>query len=335
MRQLQIVAPGELALAEVAEPECGAADVIVEVAACGICGSDFGYLASGGLPGSAGGMALGHEFAGHIVARGSAVDQWAVGQAVVVNPLSAANMIGNGGSEGAFAPRVSVRMAQQPGTLFAIPVGLGVERAALAEPLAVAFHALEQVGAHAGVRAVVLGGGPIGLACVIALRQLGAADVVVVERVAARAALARQLGADLVLDNLDETGWQQLVERHGVVPFYGQQLPASEVFVDCAGAAILLEKVIAHAAPHSRLVIVAVHGSPVALDLAMVMAKELQVSGALGYGDCFPQALACLAELGERIKPYVSHCLPLSRFGEAFALAADPAQAAKVLLVPD
>lgn len=335
MRQLQIVAPGALALAEVAEPECGAEDVVVEVAACGICGSDFAYLAAGGVPGSAAGMALGHEFAGQIVARGSAVDQWALGQRVVVNPLSAANMIGNGGSEGAFAPRVRVRMAAQPGTLFAIPEGLGMERAALAEPLAVALHALERAGAAEGGRAVVLGGGPIGLACVIALRQLGAADVVVVERVPTRAALARQLGADLVLDSLDEAAWQVLVDRHGAVPFYGRQLPASEIFLDCAGAGVLVENVIANAAPHSRLVIVAVHGSPVALDLAMVMAKELQVSGALGYGDSFPQALACLAELGERIEAYVSHCLPLSQYGEAFALAADPAQAAKVLLVPD
>ena len=114
----------DVRLVEVGAPVCGADDVLVDVAACGICASDLGYIQSGGPAGPTGQpMPLGHEFAGRISAVGAQVSGWAVGQAVVVNPLSAANMIGNGGADGAFAPIVRVRAADAPGTLFALPAG--------------------------------------------------------------------------------------------------------------------------------------------------------------------------------------------------------------------
>lgn len=334
MKQLQLFGANDLRLVEVAAPQCGADDVIVDVAACGICGSDLGYVGSGGL-GAPQPMPLGHEFAGRISAVGSAVAQWQVGQAVVVNPLSAANLIGNGGSDGAFARQVRVRQAQTPGTLFALPPGLGLERAALAEPLAVAFHAVAQGAAHAATRAVVLGAGPIGLGCVIGLARLGASDIVVLDRSARRRALALELGADAVFGDGDEAFWQALVERHGGSDFYGRALPRTELFIDCAGAAALVQAVVQHAAPRTRVVVVAVHHHAAALDLTLVMAKELEVGGAFSYGESFPDAIAHLAANGERLAPYVSHRLPLSRFDAAFALAADAEQAAKVLVVPD
>ena len=71
----------------------------------------------------------------------------AVGQAVVVKPLTAANMIGNGGPDGAFAPIGRVRAADTPGTLLTLPSAVPLEHGALAEPLAVAFHAVRQ-GSH-------------------------------------------------------------------------------------------------------------------------------------------------------------------------------------------
>lgn len=336
MKQIQVFDRDDVRLAEAAEPECGPDDVLVEVAACGICGSDFGYIHSGGPMGPTGQpMPLGHEFAGRIAAAGAQVNAWRPGQAVVVNPLSAANMIGNGGPEGAFAPMVRVRAADAPGTLFALPDTVLLERGALAEPLAVAFHAVSQGAAGPQTRAVVLGAGPIGLGCVIGLKRAGVQDVVVLDRAAHRREIARQLGADATFADMDEAFWAGLAERHGSTPFYGMPLPATDLFIDCAGVPALVEAVIQRAAPRTRLVLVAVYKQPAALDLTLVMAKELQLRGAFSYGDSFPDAIDHLARQGDAMAPYVSHRLPLSQFHEALALAGDPERAAKVLVIPD
>jgi 2-desacetyl-2-hydroxyethyl bacteriochlorophyllide A dehydrogenase len=336
MKQVQVFGCDDVRVVDTAEPDCGADDVIVKVAACGICGSDFGYIHSGGPAGPTGQpMPLGHEFAGRILRAGADVGAWRVGQAVAVNPLSAANFIGNGGPEGAFAPLVRVRAADAPGTLYALPDGVPLERGALAEPLAVAFHAVSLGEARPGTRAVVLGAGPIGLGCVIGLKRAGVSDVVVLDRSARRRAIAEQLGADVARDDMNEEFWQGLAERHGTVTFFGMTMPRTDLFIDCSGATALPEAVVQRAAPGSRLVLVAVYKQPAALDLTMVMAKELQVRGAFSYGDSFPDAVACLAEGGEAIAPYVTHRVGLSQFDEALALASDPEKAAKVLVVPD
>ncbi|QDX82396.1 hypothetical protein B9N43_14825 [Denitratisoma sp. DHT3] len=336
MKQVQVFNCDDVRLAEAADPECGPDDVLVEVAACGICGSDLGYIHSGGPMGPTGQpMPLGHEFAGRIAAAGAQVNTWRVGQAVVVNPLSAANMIGNGGPEGAFAPMVRVRAAEAPGTLFALPDTVPLERGALAEPLAVAFHAVSQGAAGPQTRAVVLGAGPIGLGCVIGLKRAGVQDVVVLDRTAHRREIARQLGADATFADMDETFWASLTERHGSAPFYGMPLPATDLFIDCSGAPALVEAVIQRAAPRARLVLVAVYKQPAALDLTLMMAKELQLRGAFSYGDSFPDAIDHLTRHGDAVAPYASHRLPLSQFHEALALAADPERAAKVLVIPD
>lgn len=336
MKQVQVFDRDDVRLAEVAEPGCGPDDVLVEVAACGICGSDFGYIHTGGPMGPTGQpMPLGHEFAGRIAAVGTQVRAWTVGQAVVVNPLSAANLIGNGGPEGAFAPKLRVRAAEAPDTLYAWPESVPLERGALAEPLAVGFHAVSLGAAGPQTRAVVLGAGPIGLACVIGLERAGVQDVVVLERAAQRRETARQLGADAVFAEMDETFWQGLAARHGSTPFYGMPLPATDLYIDCSGAPPLVEAVVRHAAPGARLVLVAAYKQPAALDLTLVMAKQLELRGAIAYGDSFPDAIDHLARHGEALAPYASHRLPLSRFHEALALAGDPERAAKVLVIPD
>jgi len=336
MKQVQVLNCDDVRVVEAAEPECGPADVVVEVAACGICGSDFGYIHSGGPAGPTGRpMPLGHEFAGRILRAGGEVRTWQVGQAVVVNPLSAGNLIGNGGPDGAFAPRVRVRAADLAGTMFALPSTVPLERGALAEPLAVAFHAVSQGSAGPGTRAVVLGAGPIGLGCIIGLKRAGASDVVVLERSAQRREIASALGADATFAGMDEGFWQALAERHGTVTFFGMPMAGTNLFIDCAGAAPLTEAVVQRAAPATRFVLVAVYKQSAAFDLTMVMAKELQIRGAFAYGDSFADAIDCLATCGPAIDPYVTHRVSLSRFDEALAFARDTDVAAKVLVIPD
>lgn len=335
MQQVQVFDRDDVRLAEVPEPECGADDVVVAVAACGICGSDFGYIHAGGSMGPASEpMPLGHEFAGRIVHVGARISTWRVGQHVVVNPMSAANLIGNGGPDGAFAPWVRVRGAEAAGTLYSLPDEVPLDHGAVAEPLAVAFHAVKQGGAGPSTQAIVLGAGPIGLACVIGLKRAGVKDVVVLERSAHRRELACRLGADAAHADMDDALWKTLAERHGAVSFYGQAHPATDLFIDCSGASPLIEEVVQRAAPAARVVLVSVYKQRAALDLTLVMAKELQIRGALSYGDSFPDAIDHLARHGDAMAPYISHRVPLSRFHDALALARDPERAAKVLVIP-
>ncbi len=105
MELMSVHAPNDVRRGEIPKPEPGPKDVLVKVAACGICGSDLGYVAMGGLPIPGGGpMPLGHELSGVIDALGNEVRGFEVGQRVVVNPEAGGNRIGNGGLEGGSRP---------------------------------------------------------------------------------------------------------------------------------------------------------------------------------------------------------------------------------------
>ena len=110
MKQVNVHGPDDVRIDEVAEPEPGPRDAVVRVAACGICGTDLRYVRLGGLAGPAERpMPLGHELSGVVDAVGAEVSNLAPGTRVVLNPTALGNMIGNGGGEGGFAPRLLVR----------------------------------------------------------------------------------------------------------------------------------------------------------------------------------------------------------------------------------
>ena len=125
MQQLRIHAPGKVSLDEVPDLEPGPRDAVLQVRACGICGSDLGYIALGGIAGPAPQPTpLGHEFSAVVARVGSEVRRYRPGTRVVVNPMAAGNAIGNGGDAGAFGPEVLVREVDGGEVLFPIPDGL-------------------------------------------------------------------------------------------------------------------------------------------------------------------------------------------------------------------
>ena len=132
MRRVQVHGPDDVRLDEVAEPAPGPGDVVVRVSACGICGTDLRYVRLGGLAGpTREPMPLGHELAGVVESAGADVAGLAPGARVVLNPTAGGNMIGNGGGEGGFAPRLLVRDATAGALLFSIPSGMDADVAAL------------------------------------------------------------------------------------------------------------------------------------------------------------------------------------------------------------
>jgi (R,R)-butanediol dehydrogenase/meso-butanediol dehydrogenase/diacetyl reductase len=182
-------------------PEPGDGQVRVRVAACGICGSDLHMIRSPALPP---GAILGHEFAGVIDGVGGGVDDFAIGDRVVVYParptaehdLEAVltTSIGGPSAQGAYAECAVVGREM----LWRVPDDLKLEHAALVEPLAVALHGVDMGRVDAGTPCAVIGAGPIGLMVACALRARGIGHIVLVEKNPERRMRAEELGFQAV-----------------------------------------------------------------------------------------------------------------------------------------
>ncbi|MDP6978557.1 MAG: zinc-binding dehydrogenase [Myxococcota bacterium] len=332
MKQVNIHGPGVVSIDEVPEPEPGPRDAVVKVSACGICGSDVGYIAAGGLMGpSDQPMPIGHEFSGTVEAVGSEVRGIEVGVRVVVNPISDENSIGNGAPQGAFAPRVLVPNAAAGHSLHPISADLPMDVAALAEPLSVGLQGVDQTKPQAGERAVVFGAGPIGLAAVAGLRFRGVEDIVSVDLSARRLEIARKLGARATLNPADGDVNEALRELHGSVLLYGAPMVGSDILIEASGAGPVIEQVLGNAKPDARFSIVALHRNPVPVNFMLVMMKQLQIVGSMGYPEDWSDALRILETAD--LSPMVTHRFALDAFHEALDVARQPALGAKVMIV--
>ncbi|HEY3684600.1 MAG TPA: zinc-dependent alcohol dehydrogenase family protein [Streptosporangiaceae bacterium] len=235
MRAVVIDKPGAFRIGEVADPEPGPHDVVVRVAACGICGTDL-HILDGEFPPSPYPLVPGHEFAGTIAAVGSGVRGLAEGQRVACDPslfcgrcdycrIGRGNLCANWNAvgdtvSGAFAEYVAVPEANT----YAIPDGLDFASAALIEPLSCAVHGVDMLGGVADQRVLVIGAGTMGLLLAQLLRNGGAAEVAVVDREAARLDLAARVGATTVATDVEAVrgaGFHTAVDATGAVPAIG------------------------------------------------------------------------------------------------------------------
>ena len=305
---------------------------MVRVEACGICGSDLGYIKLGGLAGPTGqAMPLGHELAGTVEAVGSEVEGFAPGTRVVVNPLGAGNAIGNGGSTGGFAPLLLIPNAADGGCLFELPDEVPFGTAALAEPIGVGMNAVDQTGAKPGDKLVVFGAGPIGLTAVASARHLGIDDVVSIDLSQRRLEIARKLGATETIDAGNEDVWARLRALHGTEPLYGMPCAGSDAYVEASGAPVIPD-IVANAKPNATVSVVALHRSEVPLNFMLVMMKQLHIVGAMEYPDDYTRTLELLT--ARDMSPMATHHFPLARFHDALEVARDPNAGGKIVVEP-
>jgi L-iditol 2-dehydrogenase len=335
MQAARVHGPGDVRLDTVPVPTIGDDDVLVRVAACGICGTDLSYIAMGSLDGVhpfAQPTPIGHEFAGTVVAVGAQVTGVAPGQRVAVNPDR--GVIGSGGPGGAMAPYIRIAPATVGDTLFPLPDHVDFAEAALAEPLSVALHGLGLARITPADRVAVIGAGPIGLCAVAALRRMGVTEVAVFDRVPARLDRARALGADHAIDVTRENMADALARVHGTSLRHGVPVVDTTVFVDAAGSAAALAEAIAHAPKGARIAVIALHKAPVSIDLFRLMAHEITLVGSVADDRPaeFGQALAMIADDPAAFAPMISHRYAFDRLFDALAMAADGARAAKVML---
>ncbi|GIH16169.1 alcohol dehydrogenase catalytic domain-containing protein [Rugosimonospora africana] len=201
MRALVFTGPGEVELQDVDRPRPDAGDVLLDVRAAGICGSELHGFRQPGFRKPP--LVMGHEFAGTTPE----------GRRVVVNPLVSCGqcdlcrsgrpqLCRNRELLGVHRPGGFAESVVVPATsLHELPPEMSWQTAAMVEPLANAVHAWHQLDPRGGVhatapgRVAIVGAGTIGLVCLLVARRHGLADVTVVDRSPQRLELARRLGA--------------------------------------------------------------------------------------------------------------------------------------------
>ncbi len=331
--------PGDVGVEERAVPTPDPGDVLVEVAYCGICGSDIHIMIEGwGKPGTVGG----HEYTGTVAAVGEGVTSWAVGDAVVCGPSPrcgecrrcregkpsqcerrSAPVDTNTG--GAFA-RYVVTDAR---SLLALPDGMSPRVAALAEPLAVALHGITRSGMEIGDTAMVFGAGPIGALTIAALEAMGMGPVVVVEPGERRRQLAAALGAAEVLHPSE-------LETYPPWEPEKQSPHAVDVVLECSGKKAAMECGFHQLRRGGHLVLVGAGIEAPAFDPNRMILNELTVTGSFVYdAGGFERALELL---GSGLMPVDVLIDPddvtLQGLGEAMQKLAAGDIAGKVMVVP-
>ncbi len=339
MRAAVLHGAGRLEVEDVPVPPVGPDEVLVAVDLCGICGTDLHTVLEGwGQRGSW----QGHEWTGRVAAVGRAVTRWHVGDLVLGGPPVRCGTCpmcragrpalcverdtpGTGPEQGAFAAYKVARADE----VLALPAGLDPRAAALAEPLAVALHAVHQGRAEPGHRALVLGAGPIGALAIAVLRAVGVDEVVCAEPSPARRALAEQVGATAVV-HPDELVVPSIAEPGLVVD------AAVDVVLECSGKAVAMEAGLAQLRRGGTLVLVGAGIEPPRFDPNRILLNELVVTGAFTYDlDGFERALDLLASgrvpVAALLEP---DDVPLDGVLDAMRELADGRRAGKVLVRP-
>jgi 2-desacetyl-2-hydroxyethyl bacteriochlorophyllide A dehydrogenase len=277
------VGDGRLEVHDVALPEVGPGDVLVEISHCGVCGTDLHLVLERiARPGSI----LGHEWAGTISALGSEVEGWELGARVVCGPTPGCGecracrrgrpsvclrraAVDHLAFRGAFARYVRAEASR----LLRIPDGLSTRHAALTEPTAIALHAVSLSGVTPDDRVLITGAGPVGMLILAVLHAQGIRDVTVSEPSPSRRVRALEVGAARVVVPED----LPTSEMGRPVPE-----PYSLVF-ECSGVAAAAESALDQVDFAGTFVFVGTGHDPPRVNHNRVIILELTLLGAYNY----------------------------------------------------
>jgi len=298
MRAIVIHKAKDLRIEEVEVSAPGAGEVLIRLAAGGVCGSDLHYYQHGGFgpitlkeP-----MILGHEVSGVIEALGEGVTNLSVGDLVAVSPSrpcghckfcaeglrnQCLNMRFYGSAmpfphiQGAFREYLVADASQ-----CVEATGLSAGEAAMAEPLSVCLHATRRAGEILGKRVLITGAGPIGTLCVLAARRAGAAEIVVTDLAQNALEYAKVVGADRVIN---------MSEMPDALDVYGADKGTFDVLFECSGAVEALTAGIGVMRPQGVVMQLGL-GGDMSLPMMQITAKELDLRGSFRFHEEFPMA---------------------------------------------
>lgn len=333
-----------LVVEEQAAPVPQADEVLVRVGLVGICGSDLHGVLDVDSTAREDGLALGHEISGHVEALGEEVSSHdlALGDLVTIDPQVVCGrcvacregwisicehkrVLGSslrGFEQGGLRELVAV-----PRTLVhRVPTGVGLEDAALVEPLANAWHVVARAGAGPGQSVVVLGAGPLGLCMIQCLRAAGVSAVVVSEPSQVKREVALAMGADAVVDPSDPGALRREVATR----------------TDGVGADVVIESVGITATYREALEVVRKRGKvmffgavvpDVELPLLRILHRELELIGCTGANDETAAAIAALADGTVDLSAIPRATVGLADAEDGLARLADPGSGVVKLFV--
>jgi (R,R)-butanediol dehydrogenase/meso-butanediol dehydrogenase/diacetyl reductase len=321
MRAARYYARHDIRIEDIPAPELLPGTVMVQVAWCGICGTDLHEYLDGPIFVPAAGhphpisheeapVTLGHEFSGTITAVGEGVTSLHVGENVVVEPYIIGagvptgpgdeyqlspdmNFIGLGGRGGGLSETAVVEQR------WVHPIGdIPLDAAALIEPLAVGHHAFLRSGARAGDVAIVGGAGPIGLLLAAVLKAQGL-TVIVSEVSEARKAMAVSTGvADHVLDPTQgDVGAEvrKLTEGRG-----------ADVGFECSSVDAVLDMLLDAVKPAGVIVNVSIWGHRPTVDMQKLVLKEIDLRGTIAYANDHPATIKLVQDGKVRLEPFIT-----------------------------
>jgi L-iditol 2-dehydrogenase len=320
MKALVLVAYNRLEIQDCPEPEISPDEVLVKVAACGICGSDVH-----GMDGSSGRrlppLIMGHEAAGVIARLGKNVTGWSVGDRVTfdsVIPCRQCWFCRHGRvhlCENRRVPGVSCSEFQCQGALaeyvalphhilYRLPDGLSFRHAALVEPLAIAMHAVSRLHLSLDDTAVVVGAGVIGLLAAQVLRAAGCGQIIAADLDQRRLDLACKLGADQGLQS-DATDVRAEVMRQ-------TDNRGADLSVEAVGIAPTVQLAAGCLRRGGQLALVGILAPRVEFPVQDIVTRELTITGSYCSCEDYPACLDLMARGTIQVEPLISAVAPLA-----------------------
>jgi threonine dehydrogenase-like Zn-dependent dehydrogenase len=341
----------ELRIDDVPDPVPGAGQVLTKVLSCGICGSDLHMLRHGEelrrvtdeleaeqepapvdpmrpkVFDPAHDTVMGHEFCCEVVDVGPDVSALSVGDIVVSMPVAfdAGGLHAVGYSNdypGGYGELVVLNEL----LALKVPDGVPHRLAAMTEPLAVGVHAVAKSRITPGDAALVLGLGPVGLACVAELRMRGIGPIVGADFSPRRRVLAEHLGCDVVVDPRERSAMSAWREVDGNRPL---------VIFEAVGVPGMIDQSMRMAPKDTRILVVGVCMQEDRIHPMAGIGRELSLQFALGYSpEEFASALAAIAEGRIDLGPMITGAVSIDEIPRAFAELGNPEHHAKILVEP-
>ncbi len=342
MKALVLAKYKRFELVDLPRPSPGSGEVLIQVAACGICGSDVhGYDGSSGrrIPP----IVMGHEAAGVVAEVGFGVRSWQPGDRVTfdstvscgecsfcrggeVNLCERREVIGVSCSEfrraGAFAEYLVVPAR----ILYPLPDAMPFAEAAMLEAVSVALHAVRMAGVRGGETALIVGAGMIGLLTLQAARIAGCSRVLVADIDATRLRMAETLGADEALHLSGAEMIREVLRR----------TPAGvDVALEAVGREETVTAAIESVVKGGVVVLIGNISPRVSIPLQTVVSRQLRLQGTAASAGEYPQAIELVASGKIKVKPLISAVAPLEEGPRWFErLYANEPNLMKIVLAP-
>lgn len=310
MLQQVMITPKNIRFDTVPIPQPDPGQILIKIKRIGICGSDI-HVYHGKHPYTQYPVTQGHEVSGRIAALGEGVTDLRVGQKVTVEPqVFCGKCYPCTHGKYNLCEKLKVMGFQTTGAAseyFAVdqskvdplPEGMDFDEGAMIEPLAVTVHAVKRAGDVKGLNVCVLGCGPIGILLIQSLKAFGAAKVLATDVSDYRLELARQCGADQVVNTRNHDFGAAMTEAFGP--------DKADIIYDCAGNDVTMDQAIQNARKGSVIILVAVYAGLAHCDLAKLNDSELDLNTTMMYRhEDYLDAIRLVSEGQIQLKPLMS-----------------------------